>query len=150
MHPLAIYFLLFPLTAQADLYKCTDSAGKVTYTNSACAKAGLKEAKVIPPPPPPVLDKPAKAPEAAKPAVEKSASSTKVKDIVATKETVALQLVKSTSASADKCAKLNGDVGRIMDEMDATRRNGQADSGQSAWNESLKKLQTEKNRLGCF
>jgi hypothetical protein len=55
MHPLAVYFLFIPLAAQADLYKCTDDTGKITYTNSTCAKVGLKQSKVSPPPPPPVL-----------------------------------------------------------------------------------------------
>lgn len=145
MHPLAIYFLIFPLTAQADLFKCTDNAGKVTYTNSACAKVGLKEAKIIPPPPPPALDKPAaKAAESAKPAIEKSAGNAKGND------TVALKLVKPAQGSQDKCAKLNGDMGRIMDQMDAAHRSGQTPDEEAGWNEVLKKLQSEKNRLGCF
>ncbi len=144
MHPLAIYFLIFPLTAQADLYKCTDKTGKVTYTNAACAKVGLREAKIIPPPPPPALDKPVKAAEPSKAAIEKSAGSGKTRD------TVALRLVKSTQGSQDECAKLNGDMGRIMDQMDAAHRNGQTPDEEAGWNEVLKKLQNEKNRLGCF
>lgn len=145
MHPLAIYFLIFPLTAQADLYKCTDKVGKVTYTNSACAKAGLKEAKIIPPPPPPVIDKPAKVAEPIMPAVEKSAANN-----AKSKDSVALKLVKPAQGSQDKCAKLNGDMGRIMDQMDAAHRNNQTPDEEAGWNEVLKKLQTEKNRLGCF
>ena len=144
MHPLAIYFLIFPLTAQADLYKCTDKVGKVTYTNSACAKSGLKEAKIIPPPPHPAIDKPVKAAEAAKPVIEKSADNTKSKD------SVALKLVKPAQGSSDKCAKLNGDMGRIMDQMDAAHRNNHTPDEEAGWNEVLKKLQNEKNQLGCF
>lgn len=144
MHPLAIYLLIFPLTAQADLFKCTDHAGKVTYTNSACAKVGLKEAKLIPPPPPPALDKPAKTAEAAKPALEQVTVNAK------DKETVAMKLVKPAQGTQDKCAKLNGDMGRVMDQMDAAHRNGQSANANPAWDEALKNLQSEKNRLGCF
>jgi hypothetical protein len=145
MHPLAIYFLIFPLTAQADLFKCTDNAGKVTYTNSSCTKVGLKEAKIIPPPPPPALDKPVKAAESAKPVIEKSADNN-----AKSRDSVALKLVKPAQGSQDKCAKLNGDMGRIMDQMDTVHRGGQSPDEEAGWNEVLKKLQAEKNRLGCF
>jgi hypothetical protein len=143
MNPLAFYLLILPMAAHADLFKCTDGIGKVTYTNSACAKVGLKESKVIPPPPPPAVDKVAKATETAKPAAEKNVSATKAKD------TVALQMVK-TSAANDKCAKLNAEMGRIMDEMDAARNQGPEAGAVSSGNENLKKLQAEKNRLACF
>jgi hypothetical protein len=144
MHPLAIYFLIFPLTAQADLFKCTDNAGKVTYTNSACAKVGLKESKVIPPPPPPALDKAAKAAGPVKSVVGQGNAAAKNKD------TVAMKLVKPVQAGQDKCAKLNGDMGRIMDQMDTAQRNNHTPEEEAGWNEVLKKLQSEKNRLGCF
>lgn len=140
MHPLAAYLLIFPLAAQADLYKCTDNTGKVTYTNSACAKAGLKEAKIIPPPPPPVQDNTAKTRAAAQPAAPKEANGKG-------KETVALQMRTPAQASNDKCAKLNASMGIIMDEMDNARRLGRTDFD---GNENLKKLQADKNRLGCF
>lgn len=145
MHPLAIYFLIFPLTAQADMFKCTDNAGKVTYTNSACAKAGLKEARIIPPPPPPALDKPAKTAETAKSPTEKGTANP-----AREKDAVALKLVKPAQGSQDKCAKLNGDMGRIMDQMDTAQRNNHTPEEEAGWNEVLKKLQAEKNRLGCF
>lgn len=140
MHPLAAYLLILPLSAQADLYKCVDNTGKITYTNSTCAKVGLKQDKLIPPPPPPVLDNAAKANAAAKPAAAKEAGSKG-------KETVALQLTNPAQASNDKCAKLNAKMGIIMDEMDNARRHGRTDFD---GNENLKHLQEEKNRLGCF
>lgn len=144
MRPLALLFcLIFPLAAQAGLLKCTDGKGNITYTNSPCAKIGLKEAAVIPPPPPPALDKPAKAHEIAKPAAEKNPGTPKPQD------TASLQLMKSVQASDDQCAKLNSTMGRILDEMDAARRKGRADAN-ATWNENLKKLQADKNRLGCF
>lgn len=152
MHPLAVYLLFFPLAAQADLYKCTDNTGKITYTNSACAKSGLKEAAVIPPPPPPALDKPTrvsetvKFPETAKPAVEKTPAASAPKN----QNTASLQLMKSVQAGDDKCAKVNTAMGKIMDEMDAARRQGIPVDADAARNESLKNLQADKNRLGCF
>lgn len=165
MRPLVLLFLFFPLAAQATLLKCTDAKGNVTYTNAPCAKAGLKEAAVIPPPPPPALDKPAripeiarapvavkapetviKVPETAKPAVEKipAAGTPKNQDMAS------LKLMKSMQAGDDKCAKVNAAMGRIMDEMDAARRQGTPVDADAARNESLKNLQADKNRLGCF
>ncbi len=144
MRPLVLLCLIFPLAAQASLLKCTDGKGNVTYTNSSCAKIGLKEAAVIAPPPPPALDKPAKVHETAKPAAEKNPPAPKTQD------TASLQLMKSVQADDDQCAKINTAMGRIMDEMDAARRQGLSAGAAAARNERLKKLQADKNRLGCF
>ena len=143
MRPLVLLCLVFPLAAQAGLLKCADSKGNVTYTNLPCARIGLREVAVIPPPPPPVLNTPARVPETARSVVEKDSAAPQTKD------NASLQLMKSVQAGDDKCAKLNSAMGRIMDEMDAARRKGRADSN-AAWNENLKKLQADKNRLGCF
>lgn len=145
MHPLAAYLLIFPLAAQADLYKCMDDTGKITYTNSACAKMGLKQAKVISPPPPPVPENSASKTEPAKPAVVKAERNTPSKN----KETVALQVVKPAQANSDKCAGLNAAMGRVLDEMDAARRSGRSTEN-AAWDNELKTLQADKSRLGCF
>lgn len=164
MRPIILLFLIFPLAAQANLLKCTDAKGSVTYTNSPCAKAGLKEAAVIPPPPPPVLDKPVrvsepakvsepvrlvpepvKVLETAKPLVEKTPAAGTPK----TQDTASLKLMKSVQAADEKCTKVNAAMGRIMDEMDAARRQGISVDA-DARNESLKILQADKNRLGCF
>lgn len=140
---LAIYLLLFPLAAQADLYKCTDHAGKITYTNSPCAKTGLKQAKVIPPPPPPAIDKPVKAVESPRPSAAQNAETTRKNENAA-----AVKMLPASSSSQARCAGLNSDMGRIMDKMDAANRSGHPlDEG---WGVALKKLQGEKNRLGCF
>lgn len=170
MRPIVLLFLIFPFAAQASLLKCTDTKGNVTYTNAPCAKAGLKEAAVIPPPPPPALDKPAKVfesakvlenttvsetiklpqtlklPETAQPVSEKmpAAGAPKIRD------TASPQLMKSVLAGDDKCAKVNAAMGRILDEMDAARRQGISIDADAARNESLKNLQADKNRLGCF
>lgn len=149
MHPLAIYLLLFPIAAQADLYKCTDNSGKVTYSNSSCTKAGLKQAKLIPPPPPPAVNAATKASkeqsnQQAKPATDKIAAAPKAR------ETASVQLMKSSSGKDGMCAKLNNDMGRTMDEMDAARDQGYSARQQAEWSDSLQKLQSEKNRLGCF
>lgn len=145
MHPLAVYLLFFPLAAQADLYKCTDNVGKITYTNSACAKSGLKEAKLIPPPPPPAVDTPPKSVHQAKPAADKIADAAPK-----ARETTSLQLMKSDSGKNSACAKLNGDMGRTMDEMDSARGQASNPKQQAEWNDRLDKLQAEKSRLGCF
>jgi hypothetical protein len=147
MHPLAVYLLFFPLAAQADLYKCTDNTGKITYTNSACVKSGLKEAKLIPPPPPPVVDAPSKSIQQAKPAP----AANKVADAAPrSRENASVQLMKADSGKNSACAKLNGDMGRTMDEMDAARGQASKHKQQAEWNDRLGRLQAEKNRLGCF
>ena len=143
MRPLVLLCLVFPLAAQASLLKCADGKGNVTYTNSTCAKVGLKEVAVIPPPPPPALDPSAKANEAAKAVSEKNPGAAKIQG------TASLQLMKSVQTGDDKCAKLNSAMGRIMDEMDAARRQGRTDTN-ADWSENLKKLQANKNQLGCF
>jgi hypothetical protein len=143
MRPLILLCLFYPIAAQAILLKCTDSKGHITYTNSPCAKSGLKEAAVIQPPPPPVLDAAVKVSEPAQAAAEKKINSPK------TNETASLQLMKSVQTENVQCAKLNNAMGRIMDEMDAARRRGQSTDA-NGWNENLKKLQAEKNRLACF
>lgn len=144
MNPLAIFFLVLPLTAEANLFKCTDNAGKVTYTNSPCAKVGLKENKLIPPPPPPAIDTPAKAERTEKQLVEKSSP------VLQPKHTAALQLMKTAQRNNDTCARLNAAMGRTMDEMDAARTQGGVQRKQAEWNELLRNLQAEKTRLGCF
>lgn len=146
MHPLAVYLLLFPLAANADMYKCVDNTGKVTYTNSSCAKAGLKEAKLILPPPPPAADTAARTQQPAKTAASKT-------DEPAAKprQTAALQVMKSMQSNSHACGKLNGDMGRIMDEMDAARGQGIVNARQQAdWTVKLNELQAEKKQLGCF
>ncbi len=143
---LAICFLLlFPLASQADLFKCTDDAGKVTYTNFACAKSGLKENKLIPSPPPPALDTPpSRTVESARPAIDKNTGGAKSSDAVA------LRLVKPSLGASEKCAKLNGDMGKIMDQLDTARQGGRQAGEETGGNDALKNLQAEKNRLGCF
>jgi hypothetical protein len=145
MHPLTFYFLFLPLAAQANLFKCTDSVGKVTYTNTSCAKAGLKEAKILPPPPPPALDATAKVSQQAKTVAGKTAYPEPKP-----RQTAALQVMKSTQSNSSACAKLNEDLGKTMDEMDAARSQGSTAKKQAEWNIRLDNLQTEKNRLGCF
>ncbi len=145
MNPLAIVFLLMPLSANANLFKCTDIKGHITYTNSPCTKVGLKENKVLPPPPPPAIDAPAKLTVQAKKEVEKEEPHS-----AKPQQTVALQVVKTIQSNSDACNRLNEEVGRTMDEMDAARTQGGSQKKQSGWNEQLKQLQAKKSQLGCF
>lgn len=145
----AACFLCLP--AHATLYKCQDGTGKVTYTNLSCDKSGLKETRIIPPAPPPA------EPVASLPAAKKSeAASESVSD---KKEPAkpgkkqggtSLQLIKSQESSEKKCVKLNDALGKTMDEMDAARRLGYTPKQEAEWNAKLKKLQADKNKLGCF
>lgn len=143
--------LFFPLAAQADLYKCTDGAGKVTYTNLPCSRMGLTETKVIPPPPAPAEQSKAKRSSVPQvdetPAPEKSTASAKKKK---KQQSDAVTSMKPRESSDKKCAKLKDQMGKIMDEMDAARRHGYTSKQESDWDNKLRKLQAEKNRLGCF
>jgi len=145
----AACFLSLP--AHATLYKCQDGSGKVTYTNLSCDKSGLKETRIIPPAPPPA------EPVASLPAAKKSeAASESVSDEKQPAKPVkkqggtSLQLIKSQESSDKKCAKLNDTLGNTMDEMDAARRKGYTAKQEAEWNAKLKKLQADKNKLGCF
>jgi hypothetical protein len=145
------FILVMPLScvlalpAQATLFKCQDPAGNVTYTNLPCDKSGLKEAKVVPPPPPPaemVSPKPLPAVEISK--TDKRPSGDNKKG------GTSLHLIKSQDSNEEKCAKLNDALGNTMDEMDAARRQGYTPKQEAEWNAKLKKLQADKNKLGCF
>lgn len=135
-------FLAVP--AHATLYKCQDASGKVTYTNFPCDKNGLKESKIIPPPPPaePVPAKPDPAVETKVP--EKRSTESERKG------STSLQLIRSQESNERKCARLNESLGETMDEMDAARRQGYTPKQEAEWNAKLKKLQADKNKLGCF
>lgn len=137
--------ILLALPAHATLYKCQDAAGQITYTNLPCEKSSLKESKIIPPPPPPAEPTQAKpAPVAESKPVDKHSASPEKKG------STSLQLIKSQETSDKKCAKLNDALGKTMDEMDAARRQGYTPKQEAEWNAKLKKLQADKNKLGCF
>lgn len=144
--------LCVPLAAQAGLYKCLDKAGRVTYTNAICDKVGLKEAKLIPPPPPPAIDPPAlQSPPPARQAMHKPA------DVIAAKQaepgempTAKLALNKTITASSGNCAKINEQIGQVMDEMDEARQTGHTARQETDWDQRLSRMQAEKSRLGCF
>ena len=141
-----ILILLLPVAAQADMYKCLDNAGHVTYTNSLCSKNGLKEAKLIPPPPTPAVDIPVALPPSAKLAARTPTSKPAAQESPSTK----LAIQKTMVASSGKCAKINDEIGQVMDEMDAARRVGHTSRQEAEWNERLARMQGEKSRMGCF
>jgi Domain of unknown function (DUF4124) len=141
---LQILILLAP-PAHATLYKCVDAAGKVTYTNLPCEQSGLKETTVIAPPPPPAeaaAIKPAPAAEA-KPVEHHPAAPEG-------KGSSSIQVIRSQETNGKKCENLNEAQGKVMDEMDAARRKGYTTQQEAVWNDKLRKLQAEKNKLGCF
>jgi hypothetical protein len=43
-----VCMLLLPGTAAAQTFKCTDKAGKVTYSSTKCGELGLKDAGEVP------------------------------------------------------------------------------------------------------
>lgn len=51
MNPIMRIFLgamLLPLSAAAQTFKCTDAAGKVTYSSTTCSELGLKDGGEVP------------------------------------------------------------------------------------------------------
>lgn len=170
MRLITLIFLCLPLVAQASLYKCLDNAGRVTYTNAACDKAGLKEATLIAPPPPPAVDAPVVQ---TPPTVKLSASkprSTGFREI-APKEaplretalqsalqgtplhempTAKLAMNRIAPSSTGNCDKMNEQLGRVMDDMDAARRAGYTAQQEAGWNQRISGIQSEKSRMGCF
>lgn len=137
--------ILIAPPAHATLYKCVDGAGKVTYTNLPCEQTGLKETRVIAPPPPPA------EPTAIKPAPTADAKPAgNLPPAPESKGSSSIQLIRSQETSNKKCENLNDAQGKIMDEMDAARRKGYTSKQEADWNDKLRKLQAEKNKLGCF
>ena len=147
MRLLVFLCMLFPLAAQAGLFKCTDQAGKVTYTNLPCAKMGLTETKVIPPPPLPAQHGKSAPVAAEKASITDSAAENHVRTQKKGKPVRAAQPQESNNK---KCAKLRDRMGRIMDQMDAARRHGYTAKQETDWDNKLRQLQAEKNRLDCF
>ncbi len=148
MRLLILFCLFVPLAAHADLFKCVDNAGKVTYTNLPCSKMGLTETKVIPPPPPVTRQAKPAAGRAEKFADDGATAESTAKP--KKKKEKSVQLVHPQESNHKKCAKLKDQMGRIMDQMDAARRQGYTVKQEAAWDNQLRQLQAEKNRLGCF
>lgn len=157
MRLITLFCFLLPLAAQAGMYKCLDNAGRVTYTNAACEKAGLKEGKLIPPPPPPAIDRPqtqsslVQSPPPAKLAINKPASVMASKE-VPPKEMPATRLAlnRATITKTGNCDQINMQIGQVMDEMDVARPAGYTAKQEADWNQTLSRMQVEKSRQGCF
>ncbi len=170
MRLITLLCFLLPLAAQAGLYKCLDNAGRVTYTNAACDKAGLKEGKLIPPPPPPAIDRPQTQSALAQSALAQSTLTqstlaqspaklaiNKPASVMASKETppkempaTKLALNRATVAKTGNCDQINTQIGQVMDEMDVARPAGYTAKQEADWNQTLSRMQAEKSRLGCF
>lgn len=151
MRLLAFICLFLPLVAQADLYRCQDRTGHVTYTNLDCAKLGLKEDKAIPTPPPPDEGSGNISLEASSRPMEKPTGAAfplprQTSDPLAS---LALSDKPAKGASAD-CRRVKGLIGAIMDEMDASRALGYTPQQERDWDSRLNALQAEKLRLSCF
>jgi len=161
MRLITLLCFLLPLAAQAGLYKCLDNAGRVTYTNAACDKAGLKEGKLIPPPPPPAIDRPqAQSTSAQSPTVQAPPAKlaiNKPASVMASKEAppkempaTKLAMNRATIARTGNCDQINTQIGQVMDEMDVARPAGYTAKQEADWNQTLSRMQAEKSRLGCF
>lgn len=161
MRLITLLCCLLPLAAQAGLYKCLDNTGRVTYTNAACEKTGLKETTLIPPPPPPAIDPPQPQSSSAQSPVFQSQpaklASNKPASVMASKEiapkempTTRLVLNSATLTKTGNCDHINMQIGRVMDEMDVARPAGYTAKQETDWNQTLSRMQAEKSRLGCF
>lgn len=171
MRLITLLCFMLPLAAQAGLYKCLDNTGRVTYTNAACEKTGLKEGKLIPPPPPPAIDRPqaqlssarlpsSQSSSAQSPAVQSLPAKLAIKkpaNVMASKEiapkempATRLALNSATLTKTGNCDHINMQIGRVMDEMDVARPAGYTARQEADWNQTLSRMQADKSRLGCF
>jgi hypothetical protein len=132
-----------------SLNKCTDTQGKVTYSNLPCANAHESSKIEIDPAPP--------APPAPKPAVhaksdpKKTTRSESEKNGPVKLETYTTAPKKrSTKAHDNDCEKLADKLGKVMDTMDEAQRKGYTQEKMDKWNQEVKALERKKQKADCF
>lgn len=130
----------------ASLNKCVDAQGKITYSNLLCNNAReVRKVEIDPAPlPDPVLKKPVvkAAPQPAKTS-EPAAPVQLDAQHQGSKKT-------STKVSARQCDSLSEQLGKVMDKMDAARRQGYTQKQMDDWNHDVKTLERKKQQSGCF
>ncbi len=125
-------------SAGADsLYKCIDARGKVTYSNLPCHNAREAHKLAIDPAPPPERTRSTKNPQQDETAASRAPAAEPRKKA---------SVVRSTS----RCENLSERIGRVLDKMDAARRQGYTLKQRDDWNQEIKDLERQKQQAGCF
>jgi len=141
--------LLMPLVAAAStLNKCVEANGMVTYSNLPCKNAReVHKLEIDPPPQPdPVRNAPkarAIKPERAVPEHADSNNEPKAKTRHSPSQS-------DTRAHANKCNTIAERLGRVLDKMDAARRQGYTQEQMDSWNRQVKDFERQKQQSGCF
>jgi len=134
----------------ANLNKCIDAQGNVTYSNLPCRNAQQTRTVEIDPAPPqtePAPSAPSSA-QPAKPTPQPAASAPPTATIqLETRRTAGKPV---THSSARQCNTLSDKLGRVFDKMDQARRKGYTHAQMDAWNQEVKDLERKKQQSGCF
>ncbi|MEW6415573.1 MAG: DUF4124 domain-containing protein [Pseudomonadota bacterium] len=158
-------FLSGGVAAQATLNKCIDAAGRVTYSNLPCRGAReVKQVEIDPPPPKPAMPPtPAAAPTPTpQPTVPSAgaagappappARTPAVAPAAATPRLSAPAKPSRPAATTTprNCDALTEQLGRVLDQMDASRSKGVTPQQLDAWTREVETLERRKREAGCF
>lgn len=127
----------------ANLNKCIDAYGKVTYSNLPCK--GARQVRTVeidpaPPVPPPSVPKVDMHKSAPADAPDKKTGAVKL-------ETFGAAAKKNAGSS---CDTLTDKLGRVLDKMDAARRKGYTQKQMDDWKLDIQTLERKKQQAGCF
>ena len=156
-------FLSGGVAAQATLNKCIDAEGRVTYSNLPCRGAREVRQVEIDPPPPKSATPPTPAaaptptpqptvpsaagappvPPARTPAVAPAAATPRL-------SAPAKPSRPAAAATPRNCDALAEQLGRVLDQMDASRSKGVTPQQLDAWTQEVETLERRKREAGCF
>lgn len=127
----------------ANLNKCIDAYGKVTYSNLPCK--GARQVRTVeidpaPPIPPPSVPKVDMQKSAPTDAPDKRDGAVKLETFGATPK----------KTNQNTCDTLTDKLGLVLDKMDGARRKGYTQKQMDEWNNEIKSLERKKQQTGCF
>lgn len=130
--------------AAATLNKCVDAQGQITYSNLPCNNARETrkiEIDLVQPPDP--VRKPPVKPVTASPATKPEPRATVRLETQTPKG-------NAPRTSARQCDTLSDKLGKVLDKMDAARRQGYTQKQMNDWNDEVEELERKKQQSGCF
>jgi hypothetical protein len=169
--------MVAPAIEAAALNKCIDAQGQVTYSNLPCRNAReVRKVEIDPPPKPDLAPAPAPVPaKAAAPqplALPRSAASPQIeaKPQAAPLPAAVPPAIGAPPASsqglptaapqkpakssirltARQCDSLTDQLGKVLDQMDQTRRSGYTQQQMDAWEQEIQDIESKKQQSGCF
>ena len=147
-YALLITSCLIVLPTHADagtLNKCIEANGQVTYSNLPCKNAHeTRKLEIDPPPLPDPAPKTLRVkPDRKEPKREEDTSLSPSEPRRATHQ-------PATPLPVGKCNTLADKLGRVIDKMDAARRQGYTQVQMDDWNQQVKDIERQKQQTGCF